>query len=339
MNFTVTGINHHTAPAEIRGRIAFTDKQKADFCHILLNNGCDEAVVLSTCNRSEVYTFSYDNGLDLPEIVKTNLINFFNANDIESHIFTLSAKDTAKHIFRVASGLDSILLFEDQILGQVRDAYAFAMEQKTSGKILNRLFRDAITCAKAIKTSNMGVSNSSSLAAVGLDFLNSVCGGFNGKSLMLVGLGKIGQLALKHAQSLPFKEIYAVNRSKRRFYELFSENEKIIPVDFEERYNLLSKTDVVITATASPHTVFTAEKMPHSREPIYILDLAIPADVEKSVGTLDGIRLYNVDSLGDAAQQFHKDTARLVSTAEQEIAVKTLKFIKWYKATTGDEET
>ena len=201
MNFAVVGVNHNDTPIHIRENVSFTDTQKIESINFLLDNGISEVVVLSTCNRSEIYIYS-DDILKKIEIVKDFYEDFFNVDNIKEYLFCRTGQDAIEHVFRVSAGLDSIVLGEDQILGQVKDAHEFSKQLGASKKVFNKLFREAITASKDIKTTTKISHQPISISYIGIKCLKDRLGSLEGKNALVIGIGKMSKLAMKHLEEV-----------------------------------------------------------------------------------------------------------------------------------------
>lgn len=327
MKLEVLTISHRTADSVFRGQLSLTDEAIYRYAEKVINAGCTEIVVLSTCSRMEVYAIS--DVLESPAACACLHLERLFSTSLKDKALIYTGRKAVGHIFRVAAGLDSIILFEDQILGQVKQAYHNAIEQRISGKYLNKLFREAITCAKQIKTKGMKNAEERSLAHAGIDYLGTKSGGVAGTSILFIGLGKMGRMALDYALEFPFREIYVTNRSMHRDYGEDFRDKRIVPLDFCDRYDVMEKNDIrfLVSATASPHTIISADKLKCGR--IAILDLAMPGDVEPGVGEMDGVSLYTMDSLGAASEKFRDGLEGQIGYAAGKAAEGTVKYLNW----------
>lgn len=330
MNIAVVGVNHNTAPISIREKVSFTDTKKIEGINYLLDHGIKEVIILSTCNRSEIYIYS-DKIESKINILKDFYEDFFNAKGIKDFLFDKRGKDALMHLYNVSSGLDSIVLGEDQILGQVKDAHQFSMELGASGKILNKLFREAITTAKDIKNSTKISEYPLSISYIGVKFLKSQLETLQNKNVLIIGVGKMSKLTINHLQEENVNKIYIANRSYCKCLKLQEEYENLIPIEYENRYDILNNVDIVISATASPHTVLKTENMPNINKPLFIMDIALPRDVEESINDLENVYVYDIDDLKRISHENDRKRRELAMTAINIIDDSISEFINWMK--------
>ncbi|CEQ29011.1 glutamyl-tRNA reductase [[Clostridium] sordellii] len=328
MNFAVVGVNHNDTPIHIRENVSFTDTQKIEGINFLLDNGISEVVVLSTCNRSEIYIYS-DDILKKIEIVKDFYEDFFNVDNIKEYLFCRTGQDAIEHVFRVSAGLDSIVLGEDQILGQVKDAHEFSKQLGASKKVFNKLFREAITASKDIKTTTKISHQPISISYIGIKCLKDRLGSLEGKNALVIGIGKMSKLAMKHLEEEKLNSIYVTNRSYEKLQDIQDEYKNLIPIKYEERYSVLEKVDVVISATASPHTVIKKENMPNLSNTLIMMDIALPRDIDKNIDTLENIEVYDIDDLKKISDENDKKRRELACTGELLIDEKIDEFNDW----------
>lgn len=328
MNFAVVGVNHNDTPIHIRENVSFTDTQKIEGINFLLDNGISEVVVLSTCNRSEIYIYS-DDILKKIEIVKDFYEDFFNVDNINEYLFCKTGQDAIEHVFRVSAGLDSIVLGEDQILGQVKDAHEFSKQLGASKKVFNKLFREAITASKDIKTTTKISHQPISISYIGIKCLKDRLGSLEGKNALVIGIGKMSKLAMKHLEEEKLNSIYVTNRSYEKLQDIQDEYKNLIPIKYEERYSVLEKVDVVISATASPHTVIKKENMPNLSNTLIMMDIALPRDIDKNIDTLENIEVYDIDDLKKISDENDKKRRELACTGELLIDEKIDEFNDW----------
>ncbi|MGL5674838.1 MAG: glutamyl-tRNA reductase [Cellulosilyticaceae bacterium] len=317
MEIAVIGVNHLTAPIQIREQVSFTDTQKIEVLNQLLDYNVREAVVLSTCNRSEIYICSEHIESKIA-CVSTVYHDFSKAIGLETYMFVKKGEEAIRHLYRVAAGLDSIVLGEDQILGQVKDAQEFAMELGASGKVLNKCFREAITTAKHIKAEMKISEYPLSISYIGVKCLRQQMGTLEGATGLLIGAGKMSKLALNHLYEEGVDTIYIANRTCKKAEDLKEQYEHIVPIPYEKRYEIMREVDFVITSTASPHLVVKEREMPELTKHLYMLDIALPRDIEESIGGHEHVHLYDIDDLQYIADH---NTAKREALAEEAASV------------------
>lgn len=332
MDVAVIGINHNVAPIGIREKVSFSESKKIEATTILLDSGIEEVLILSTCNRSEIYIASLDieNAIN---VVKNFYITFFGDSSVQGYIFDKNKNDALLHIYEVCCGFDSIVIGEDQILGQVKDALSTAIELKSSGKILNKLFREAITISKKIKTETRLSENPLSISYIGVKKIKEEIGDLSDKKVLLIGLGKMGVLALTHLREYEIGEIYVSNRNFSKSLEMSEAIDNIEVVKYENIQSIINNVDIIICATSSPHIIIRQENLDFNREkPVYILDLALPRDVDEGVKNLKNVVLYDVDSLKTTSDENQKLRKILMEKSMCTIDDSIAEFNKWKRS-------
>jgi glutamyl-tRNA reductase len=328
MDFAVVGVNHNNTPINIRENVSFTDTQKIEGINFLLDNGIEEAIILSTCNRSEVYIYS-NNILDKVEVVKNFYQDFFDVENIEKFLFNKTGEEAIKHVFNVSAGLDSLVLGEDQILGQVKDAHDFARQLGSSKKVFNKLFREAVTVSKDIKTTTKISHQPLSISYIGIKCLKEKMGSLENKNALVIGLGKMSKLAMKHLEEEQLNNIYVTNRSYEKLKNIQDEYKNLIPIKYEDRYEVMDKVDIVISATASPHTVLKKDEMPKTSNKLIMMDIALPRDIDKNLNEFENIEVYDIDDLKKRSEANDKKRRELASIGELIIDEKIEEFNEW----------
>lgn len=328
MDFAVVGVNHNNTPINIRENVSFTDTQKIEGINFLLDNGIEEAIILSTCNRSEVYIYS-NNILDKVEVVKNFYQDFFDVENIEKFLFNKTGEEAIKHVFNVSAGLDSLVLGEDQILGQVKDAHDFARQLGSSKKVFNKLFREAVTVSKDIKTTTKISHQPLSISYIGIKCLKEKMGSLENKNALVIGLGKMSKLAMKHLEEEQLNNIYVTNRSYEKLRNIQDEYKNLIPIKYEDRYEVMDKVDIVISATASPHTVLKKDEMPKTSNKLIMMDIALPRDIDKNLNEFENIEVYDIDDLKKISEANDKKRRELASIGELIIDEKIEEFNEW----------
>ncbi|WP_138206723.1 glutamyl-tRNA reductase [Haloimpatiens lingqiaonensis] len=328
MEIAVVGVNHNTTPIEVREKVSFTETKKIEGINYLLDGRINEAVILSTCNRSEIYICSKKINEGIKDVEKFYK-EFFHINNIHDYLFVKKGKEAINHVYMVASGMDSVVLGEDQILGQVRDALDFSMEVGGSKKILNKLFREAITAAKDIKCRLKISEIPLSTSYIGIKLLKEQLKSLNGKKALIVGAGKISSLSLKYLKEEGLEEIYITNRTHGKLKDLCFEFPELKAIKYEDRYSALKHVDIVITATSAPHIIFTKKDMEDIKKELYIMDLALPRDVEQKVEEIKNIHLYDIDDLKKTSEENLIRREELAEEALEIIKEDVEEFMEW----------
>jgi glutamyl-tRNA reductase len=306
MSIVCLGLSHHTAPAEVRERHAFHGSQISEALITLLDyEQVKEAAILSTCNRLEIYAEVVDTDLGVGQL-KQFLGNFRHGDvpyDIEPFLYVLTDRAAVEHLLRVSTGLDSMLIGEGEILGQVRDAYVRAQATRSFGSSLHRLFRDALNAGKAARSKTDIGGDSVSVATAAVTFAREHLGTLRGKGVLLIGAGQMGLKAAKRLKIEGTGRLIVANRTFERARELTTRLGMGSAIEFGDLAGALETVDVVLTSTVATHFVVTREmigKAMQTRQyrPLCIVDIAVPRNVEPSVGKVPGVRLVDIDQLG-----------------------------------------
>ncbi|HIZ76866.1 MAG TPA: glutamyl-tRNA reductase [Firmicutes bacterium] len=326
MSISVLGIDHQYS-AEIREMVAFTESQIIEFSSMLLEMNVEEVVILSTCNRSEVY-FSSKNA-DVSQKVKEAYIRYFSIEEQKDCVFLLHDDDAIHHIFRVTSGIESAIIGEDEILRQIKEAYEFSLRFKNTGKRFNRLFQEAIRCAKEVKSKLKISEIPISTGYIGLKYLEEQVGTFEGKHMMLIGFGEIGQLFYQYGKELPFRRITVCNRSRETADAILDGQKRDLYIHHDQWKDVINDVDILITATSCPHHILKAEEMMVREKPIYMLDMAIPRNIDNQIGMLNNYHLYNIDVLKEMSAQNAASRLALRDHAEEIIENYVSDYKRW----------
>jgi glutamyl-tRNA reductase len=329
MNFFVLGVNHITAPVEVRERFAISESQLPDALDKLIAmEGIEEGMIVSTCNRVEIFARSLNGHCDLQKFVRDYF--GFHAGEYERYIFEHQQLEAVKHVFRVASSLDSMVVGESQILGQLKEAYATARALGTVNSQLDQLLTRAFAVAKKVRTETAIATSSVSIASVAVELAEKIFGSLAGKSVYLVGAGKMCELAARHLIAHGAKKIYVGNRSHDRAVALASKFDgEAIP--FERLYDTAPWADIIISSTGAPHTIFRkehGEKFLQARKnrPMFFIDIAVPRDIDPSLNDLDGIFVYNIDDLQQVVQSHIGDRRNEAVRAEMMVDEEVRRF-------------
>lgn len=335
INIGVIGVNHNLAPINIRENVCFTDTQKIEAINYLLDKDIEEIVILSTCNRSEIYIHATDIDEKI-NLVKDFYENFFDVKGIKNYLFHKKNDSAIEHLFKVASGLDSIVLGEDQILGQVKDAHSFSMQLGSSKKVFNKLFREAINVSKDIKNTTKISNQPLSISYIGVKFLKSKIGSLENKKALVIGLGKMNKLTVKYLQEENLDTIYISNRSHDKVVELENKFNNIVYITYEDRYKVMNDIDIVISATSSPHTIIKYDKISKIQKEIFMMDIALPRDIDPKIKKLDNIKLYDIDDLKYIHYKNTEKRKELAQVGYNMISKKVTEFIKWLDSSNID---
>jgi len=334
----VTGLNHKTAPIEIRERLSFQESELEEaLLRVNLLPSIKENIILSTCNRVEIYAVTRNPETAIREL-KEFLSQYHNIPliDFERSIYSFISDEAVRHIFRVASSLDSMVVGEPQILGQIKNAYNIAMELKTSGFILHRLLHRAFHVAKRVRNETKISLSAVSVSSVAVDLAQKIFGNLEKKNILLVGAGEMSELAARHFISAGVEKIVITNRTFERALSLAKEF-KGEAIPFEDMNKGLKNADIVLSATDSPQYIIQYEQMikvmkERKQKPIFLIDISDPRNIEPRVGNIENIYLYNIDDLQNIAKENIKDREKEAQKAESIIQEELIKFVKWYQS-------
>ena len=300
MPLQILGLNHNTAPLEIREQLVFAgDEIPRALERLTALDGVDEAVLLSTCNRTEFYIIGRDGGREALEgwLHDDRKLD----EGFADSLFTKDDEEAIKHIFRVACGLDSMVLGEPQILGQLKDAFRHAQQANTLGSNLSRLFQHTFAVAKKIRTDTEIGASPVSVASAAVNLAQQFFAGFKKHTALLVGAGVTIELVAKHLVSREIGRLFVANRSLERAQDLAGQFGGFA-VPLSEIEGTLPEADILITSTAATEPVVTTKQIAaaikaRKRKPIFACDIAVPRDIEASAGELDDFYLYTIDDL------------------------------------------
>ncbi len=336
MGISLISISHRNAPLAVRELFAFPEQVQVDLMRQMLERRfAAECVIISTCNRTEVYTYSEREESNFTDM-QNLLLEFAKASEVENigdYIRFYSGTKAVRHLFHVAAGLDSMVMGEDQILGQVKRAQEQAREAGTCEVYLNTLFRYAVTAAKQVKTKTDLSRTTVSTATMAIKAAEKTLGSLHGKKVMLIGAsGKIGSVVLKNLQCIEGVELYLTSRNMRQAHDDQHHKVTYQVMEYENRYELMDEMDVIISATSSPHYTVTYEKLARylkiSKSRV-LVDLAVPIDIEAKVDWLPGIRRYDIDDFQELAKANNEKKQHEVVAADQILEEIQLDFERW----------
>lgn len=307
MSIFCIGLNHKTAPVEIREQLAFSQKHLSESLHEIVDlEGVEESVVLSTCNRVEVYGASSACPLAMEQI-KNFLIEHFSIGRHLVDFYRLQGEAAAWHLFEVASGLDSMVLGETEIFGQVKTAYSIAHKAGTTGKRLNKLFQQSFTIGKLVRSNSRIQHGSTSIGAVAVDLAEKIFGDLSESQVMMVGAGEMSRTTAQSMISRGARGIIVSNRSFDKAEELADLlNGKAMRFDNWE--SALPDIDILISSTSAPHAVIKKEIIERNMKKrrgrsLFLIDIAVPRDIEDGIRAIDNVFLYNIDQLSQIAEE------------------------------------
>jgi len=323
MHILVLGINHKTATLEIREKIAFAENHIRQAYDTLKKvHSVTQCIILSTCNRTEIYAVVED----LVE-GKNSLLSMLqevkgvNPTEIETNLYYYFNREAVSHLFQVTAGLDSMILGETQILGQVKNAYEKAIENGMVNKVLHGLFQRTVSCAKKVQTETEINCNSLSISYTALDMIRKKLDHFEEMRVLVIGAGKMSHLTLQQLHSWGVKNIKVTSRTYQRAKKL-AELFDAITIDFKNLKDLLPGVDLIVSSTGAPHLLIHKEEMAavmkeRNQKPIFIVDIAVPRDIDPEVAVLDNVFLYDMDTLQQVINTNHKERKKEAAMARK----------------------
>jgi glutamyl-tRNA reductase len=334
---TVVGLSHRTAPLEIRERFVIEGDAARAALNKLAAAGCGEAVLLSTCNRTELYlrADSHANARALAVRFLSGHAGI-NETDTDSYIYQLFDEDAIEHLFRVVGSLDSMVVGEAQIQGQVRTAYEMARSEGVLvGPVMPRLFETALRVGGRIRSETRLGTGAASIPSAALELARKIFGSLKGLSALVIGAGEMSELTMRCLRDEGVGDVAVMNRTEARATELAALlNARA--VTFEQLPSALATADIVVTATSAPHVVLTREIVCDASRirdrPLLILDIALPRDVDAAVGRLDSVFLYDIDDLSQVVEGNLEKRRSEIDAAESIVAAEAREFQHWYRS-------
>ncbi len=335
MDLVLVGLSYKTAPLEIRGQVAFPQERLTGALQKLHDQfGLLEGMIVSTCNRVEI--LGCGNGQTNPAAaVKSFLYDYhaLSSTSLENYLYTYFQNDVVKHVFRVVSSLDSMVLGESQILSQMKRAYTCAREAGCVGAYLNGLIPRAFFVAKRVHSETRISRSTVSVSSVAVELARKIFGDLSEKSVLLLGAGEMGELAARNLINSGISRIFVANRSKERS-DLLASNFAGTPVDFSDLDHYLVKSDIVIVSTGSRTLLLDQERVQHAvrnrkYRPLFIIDISVPRNVAPEVNNIENVFLYDIDdlqSVSEANLEGRKDEAEL---AERIVEQEVENYLKW----------
>lgn len=332
MQFAFLGISYQNTELEVREKAAFTDQKMMDFFHEAEQAGVRQCMILSTCNRSEVFYFWKE------EEQKGQMIQIykkmFPEAELEAYIRQNQGEEAVFYLFRVAAGLESMVAGEDQILGQVKHALEFSRMMGACGKELDKVVRDAVTCAKKIKSKLKISEKPLSVGYIGIQRLNEACP-IKGKKVLVIGSGNTAALALKYLREYKAGEIFVCSRTYAHAGKLQEQIKDLRIVPYQERYQVMRECDIVVSATSAPHLVVRRSEF-RPEKPVVFLDFAAPRDIDPDYETCPAAVLIHLDTLREISRHNQEERMRLLKDSEQWIAEAGNETMHWLQVSRMD---
>ncbi len=335
MNIIVVGLSHHSAPIDLREKLAFAANSIEEPLRELVSlPDIAEGLIVSTCNRVEVYAVTRDIAAGIAQI-KRFLADFHDLSfdAVEPHLYGYHGEHAIRHVFRVASSLDSLVVGEAQIIGQIKAAYGYAAEYKSSGLILNRFLHKAFSVAKRIRTETGIASSAVSVAFAAVELAKKIFGNLSDKTVLLIGAGEMGELAAKHFVSGGVRDVLVANRTFERG-ERLAEEFGGRAVRFDDLFDHLHKADIVLSSTGAAHFILEPKRVSEvlrrrKLRPMFFIDIAVPRDIDPEVNSLENVYLYNTDDLQGVVENNLEQRRREAEKAEEIVAGEIGQFQAW----------
>ena len=346
MSLITLGLNHKTTPLELREKLAFTPQNLREALNSLIKvNGITEAAIVSTCNRTELYCVLHSDNQadeDPSNLDDLRLVEWFSSfhglepSTLQDHLYIHDHKQSIRHAMEVASGLDSMVLGEPQITGQMKQAYIIASHEGTVGQLLGKLFQHSFSVAKQVRTDTAIGSSPVSVAFAATSLARQIFGELNDSTALMIGAGETIELAARHLQSQHIKKIIVANRSLERA-QLLADEFDGEAINLQHIGDYLHRADIVIASTASPLPVLgkgTVERALKKRKhtPIFMVDLAVPRDIEPEVNSLDDVYLYTVDDLQEVINENLENRQQAAEQAHEIIDEKVEHYLDWQRS-------
>ena len=332
------GLNHRTAPVEIREKMSYHPSQMQEALRKLKSYpGVEGVVILSTCNRTEIYAATTDVEVGTRSIKKFLASNHgIDENVLEQYLYAHNLYDAVRHLFRVVSGLDSMVRGETQILGQVGNAYQLASEAEVTNKAINVLFQNALAVGKRVRTDTLIDQHPVSISYTAVELAKQHFGELEGKGILILGAGEMSTLTAKHLVAAGANTVLVSNRSYEKAV-ILAEECSGRAVRFDDMNQYLEEVDIVISATASTHFMLVPERIKEIMKtrkgrPMLLIDIAVPRDIHPDVGKLPFITLFDIDDLHGVVDRHHHEREIAAVNAEKIIEEEMLTFVKWHNS-------
>ena len=335
MNLLVIGLNHCSAPIDVRERVAFPRAKLGEAtCRLLGAAPLSEAAIVSTCNRVEIYTLAADADKAGPS-VRRYLHDYHQLDaSVDAHLYELRNVECIRHLFEVVCGLNSMVLGETEILGQIKDAYAAAQQAGATGMALNRLFQKAFAAAKHIRTTTAITRGSTSVGNVAVELAGKIFRDLRASTVMVIGTGAMSELTAKALRSRGAGALLVCGRNQERASALANQLGGRA-ISYDDWPTEFPRVDIVISATAAPHPIITPDKLKplmHSRHqrPLFLIDIGVPRDIDRACGELENVYLYNIDDLQQIAQENLTAREREITACRALIAERVAHLAAWF---------
>src|SRR5512139_2964765 len=334
-DIVIVGLNHRSAPVEVRERLAFpADTVGHALRGLMERDGIAEGVILSTCNRVEVCVLAAE-GYKGTDAVK-EFLSAWHAippTELSAYLYHLIGEEAVRHLFRVSSSLDSMVLGEPQILGQVKDAYGYACEFKSIGSVLDKFYTKAFSVAKRVRTETKVASSAVSVSYAAVELAKKILGDLTDKTVMLIGAGEMCELAARHLLSAGAKGILVTNRTFERAVRLAEEFDGT-PVRYEELTVHLKRADIILSSTGAPHFILKREDVEEVRRirRMFFIGMAVPRDIDPDANQIDNVYVYDIDDLNNVIETNLEERQREAAKAEEIVVAEVAMFRRWLES-------
>jgi glutamyl-tRNA reductase len=337
MNILVAGLNHKTAPVEVREKLAFNDQNlPRALIELRARMPGLETTIISTCNRVEIYVAA-TGAEKLSEDITRFLSDFhdIDPDSFSSHLYHHYDYDAVRHLFTVSSSLDSLVVGEAEILGQVKSAYMFGLQEGVTGKVLNNLFQNAFAAAKKVRTSSSIGRQKVSVASVAVEFAQKIFSDFSDKTVMIIGAGEMGELTLKHIVEKGISAVIVANRTYHKAVDLANEYNGMA-IKYESFMDNMHQADVVISTSGAPHYIIFPKQMPQvlrarRNKPMLLIDIAVPRDIHPDLQKVENVYLYDIDDLQKIVSENIGFREKELEHCSKIIEAETENFMAWLK--------
>jgi glutamyl-tRNA reductase len=340
MEILLVGLSHKTAPVEIREKVSFSDQNMEEGVKALVKcPNVYEGLIVSTCNRVEIYTAVVKKNIETAEKEIAQFLSDFHSvplDRLEPHLYTMSGGECIKHIFRVSSSLDSMVLGESQILGQVKDAFGCAASAQATGNILNRLLHKAFSVAKRVRTETRIATSAVSISFAAVELAKKIFDELEGKTVMLIGAGEMAELAARHLLGNGVTRILVANRTYERAVTM-AEGFDGLAVPFDDLEQQMEFADIIISSTGAPNIIIDKKMVQgvikrRRNRPMFFIDIAVPRDIDTEVNGIENVYAYDIDDLEGVVQANIKTRAKEAAKAEEIVAGEVQQFAEWMRS-------